>query len=358
MLGSIGQANLPALADLAYGLLGDYRLGAKEAVALLDNNAFSTGMAALAVADAGRLLDAADTAGALDLEALVANLSMLDPAIAKQRPYPGIRIALERFHALLAGSYLWREGAARNLQDPLVFRCLPRLHGAARDTLAFVEAQLAIELNASQENPLLVPGEDRIVSVGNFDVLPLAAALDFMRIALAPVLTSASERTVKLMQESLTGLPDGLSAEPDRPNGALGDFGIPAQALAAEARLLAQPLSVESGSSMQHEGIEDRMTLAPLAARRLAEQVALGERVLAIELVAATRAIDLCGQPQLGKGTGDAYAAVRELVPMTGPGEPPPQDLEPVCELVRSGRLCATGSMVDVVRRSFATTPR
>ncbi|MGI8421217.1 MAG: HAL/PAL/TAL family ammonia-lyase [Gaiellaceae bacterium] len=339
MLGSNGQADLPALADLAQGLLGDFRLGAKEGLALLDNNAFSTGIAALAVADARRLLGAADTAGALDLEALVANLSTLDRAVGEQRPYPGIQSTIERFRALLEGSYLWQEGTARNLQDPLVFRCLPQIHGAARDALAFVEAQLAIELNASQENPLLVPGEGRLVSVGNFDVLPLAAALDFMRIALAPVLTSASERTVKLMQESLTRLPDGLSAEPGLANGALGEFGIPVQALAVEARLLAQPVSVESGSSMQHEGIEDRMTLAPLAARRLAEQVSLGERVVAVELVVASQAIDLRGQPQLGAGTGRAYAAVRELVPMTGPGEPPPQDLEPVCELVRASSL-------------------
>jgi histidine ammonia-lyase len=72
-------------------------------------------------------------------------------------------------HALLRESGLWEPGAARYLQDPLTFRCVPQLHGAARDALRFVEAQLAIELNAHQGNPLVVPSEGRVVSVGNFD---------------------------------------------------------------------------------------------------------------------------------------------------------------------------------------------
>jgi len=108
---------------------------------------------------------------------------------------------------------------------------------------------------------------------------------------------------------------------------------------AAEARLLAQPVSIEHGSSAHHEGIEDRITLAPLAGRRLAEQIDLGERIVAIELVLAAQAIDSRGRPRLGAGTSKAYARVRGLIPATGKGEPPPQDLEPVVELVRSGVL-------------------
>jgi len=342
LLGSLGQADLPANADLAAGLAAGLELAAKEGLALLSNNAFSTALASLAFADALRLLDTLDVAAALDLEAFGANLTLLDPAVAAARPFAGLREALDRQRALLAGSHLWQPGAARALQDPLTFRCIPQVHGAARDAFRFVGEQLAVELDASQENPLVVPGEDRVISAGNFDVQPLAAALDFARIALAPVLTGAAERSVKLLQAPLTGLPEGLAAEAGLAESGLSEFGVPSQALAAEAKLLAQPVSIETASTSHHEGLEDRITLAPLSARRLAEQVSLGERLAAIELVVAAQAIDLRGRPQLGAGSGAAHRLVRELVPATGRGEPPPQDLEPVVELVRSGRLAQT----------------
>jgi histidine ammonia-lyase len=338
MLGSYGQSDLPANADLAHGLLGDFALAAKEGLALLNHNGFSTALGALAVADTHRLLDALEVGGALDLEAFAANPSVIDAAVGVHRPYVGLRESLAHIRALLEGSYLW-DDRPRNLQDPLVFRTLPQVQGAARDVLNYAEAQLAVELNASQENPLVLADEDRIISVGNFDVLPLAAAIDFLRIALAPALTSASERAVKLLQAPLTGLAAGLAAEHGLAESALSEFGVPLQSLAAEARLLAQPVSIEHGSSMHHEGIEDRITLAPLAGRRLAEQVGLGERIVAIELVLAAQAIDRRGRPRLGTGTSEAYARVRELVAETGKGEPPPQDLQPVVELVRSGAL-------------------
>jgi histidine ammonia-lyase len=330
-LGSIGMADLPANADLAHGVLDGFALAPKEGIALLSHNAFSTALAALALADAARLLDALDVAAALDLEALGANLSTLHPAGGRQ---PG---TIARFRALLDGSYLWDEGAARSLQDPLSFRCIPQVHGAARETLAFAGARLGTELGSSQDNPVVVLDEQRLVSVGNFDALPIAAALDFMRIALIPVLTSASERAVKLLQSPVTGLPEGLAVESGLVESAYSEFGVPLQAIAAEAKLLAQPVSTETASTSHHEGIEDRITLAPLSARRLAQLVELGERLCAIELVIAAQAIDLRGRPALGTGTGAAYARVRELVPPLRRGDPPPQDLEPVRALVRAG---------------------
>ena len=323
MLGSIGMADLPANADLAHGVLDGFELAAKEGLALLGSNAFSTALAALALADATRLLAVLDVAALLDLEALAGNVSALHgrPELA----------------ALLEGSYLWADGAARDLQDPLSFRCIPQVRAAAHDAFAFARRRLETELNASQENPLVLLDEDRLISVGNFDALPLAQALDFARIGLAPLLTSAAERTVKLLQSPLTGLPEGLAAEAGLAESGLSEFGVPAQALATEAKLLAAPVSIETASTSHHEGIEDRITLAPLGARRLAEMVELGERLAAIELVVAAQAIDLRGRPQLGAATGALYRKVRELIPATGRGEPPPQDLEPVVELVKAG---------------------
>ena len=190
LLGSIGMADLPANADLAHGVLDGFELAAKEGLALLGSNAFSTALGALALVDALRLLSTLDVAAALDLEALAGNVSPLhdDPDFA----------------ALLEGSYLCDAGAARNLQDPLSFRCIPQVRAAARDAFAFARARVERELNASQENPLVLLDEGRLISVGAFDALPLGQALDVARIGLAPLLTSASERTIKLLQSPVT----------------------------------------------------------------------------------------------------------------------------------------------------------
>lgn len=340
VLGSVGQADLSANADLADGLLGDFQLAAGEALVLVDNNAFSTGLAVLAVSDCETLLDALDVAGALDLEAFAANLGIVDEAVAEARPHPGLRSTISRLRTLLDGSYLW-EAEPRSLQDPLTFRTLPQVNGATRDALTYVQGVLAVELNANQGNPVVAASASRIVAAGNFDIIPLAAALDFFRIALAPALTSAAERALKLLQSPLTGLPEGLAARPRLAEPALSELGAAVQGIVAEARLLAQPVSFELASTTQHEGIEDRTTMAPLGARRLAEMVSLGARVAAIELTIAAQAVDLRGPPVLGAGTARAYGLVRERVPFTDAGETVPADLEPLVELVRSGLLLA-----------------
>ena len=154
-------------------------------------------------------------------------------------------------------------------------------------------------------------------------------------------MTSAAERALKLLQSPLTGLPEGLAARPHLAEPALSEFGAAVQGLAAEARLLAQPVSYELASTTQHEGIEDRTTMAPLGARRLAEMVSLGARVAAIELTIAAQAVDLRGRPALGVGTAHAYELVRERVPFTDAGETVPPDLEPVVALVQAGLLLA-----------------
>lgn len=339
LLGSLGQADLAPMADIAQGLIGpDGRLEPGEGLALLNNNAFACGLAVLAVADLDRLLRASLVAGALDLEAFAANLTPLDPASARERPYAGIAAAATQLRALLDGSALFEPGVSRNLQDPLTFRCLPQVHGAALDVLEFGRAQVGTELNAAQANPLVDVVSRRILSVGNFDALPLAAALDFLRIALAPVLTSANERMVKLLQAPLSGLPEGLSERAGSAEDSLSEFGPAGQALTAEARLLAQPVSFELASSAHAEGIEDRATMAPLSARRLAEMVSLGERIVAVELLVACQAIDLRGN-RLGAGSQHAYDLVRARLPFKREEDPIPASIEPLRELVRSGEL-------------------
>jgi histidine ammonia-lyase len=143
---------------------------------------------------------------------------------------------------------------------------------------------------------------------------------------------------VKLLQAPLTGLPEGLSERAGSAEDSLSEYGPAGQALTAEARLLAQPVSFELASSAHAEGIEDRATMAPLGARRLAEMVSLGEGIVAIELLVACQAVDLRGH-RLGTGTGHARALVRERVAFKREADPIPASVEPLRDLVRSGLL-------------------
>jgi histidine ammonia-lyase len=335
-LGTVGQADLAQNADLAHGSLQGLALQSGEAVGLLVGNAFSTGQAALSVADTRSLLDWCDAASALDFEAFRANVGALHPEVAVARPYAGIRESLDRMCELLDGSELWEADAARYLQDPLTFRCVPQVHGAARDALSFVEQQLAIELNAHQGNPLVVAEEQRLVSVGNFDSQPLAAALDLLRIALAPVLAAAVERTLKLLSPRFSGLSDGLVAGGSPWQDGLSELGVASQAVAAEARLLAQPVSFELVSTMQESGVEDRAALSSLGARRLAEMLDLASRALAVELTVAAQAVDLRGDLTLGAGAAATQTLVREIVPFLDSAERMPLPLEELATHIRS----------------------
>jgi len=339
LLGSPGAADLAANADVALALFDGFDPAAGEVLAVLNSNALSTGTAALALSDAFRLADAAAAIGALAFEAFAANPSPLDPALAEARPYPGLREGLDRLRGLLAGSFVFELGSARSLQDPLTFRSVAAQQGAVRDALTHAAAQLTVELNGPQNNPLVLVEEDRIISSAAYEVLPLAAALDYTRIALAPLLTSATEQTMKLLDRPWSGLTTGLAATPSTVESGLSHFAITAQALAAEARLLAQPVSFELVSTSGAEGIEDRVTMAPLGARRLADMVGLGERLLAVELLVAAQAVELRGRRPLGRGTGRLLALTRESIPFMGEGDSLPHDLEPLRELVASGAL-------------------
>jgi histidine ammonia-lyase len=352
-LGSVGEGDLAQMAELGAWLIDDLAAvgdapAAGEGLALVTGNAFATARAALAVADAERLLDTIEVAGALSLEALAANPGLLHAAVAESRPYPGIAVTLGRLRGLLAGSFLEDPANARSLQDPLSFRDLPQVQGMCRDVLAHVDAQLAIELNASQANPIVVRSEERIVSVANFEIVPLGAALDYLRIALASSLGTAAERVVKLLEHPWSGLPTGLAAAPDGhgdagvavPEAGLSYLAILAQALAVEARSLAAPVSFELVSTTHAEGIEDRTSMAALAARRLDEQLALGRRLVAVELIVAGQAVELRGLAPLGHGTAAVLRRLRHDVAFRRPADPMP-DVEAVAAAVAAGAFAS-----------------
>ena len=175
---------------------------------------------------------------------------------------------------------------------------------------------------------------------GNFDMQPLAQAMDIARLALAPCLTVQVERSIKMLQQRDTGLTDGLAHTNEE--GAIGhgfsEIAWPLQAMAAEARLLGvQVVSAEIGSSGMAESIEDRMTMAGLSARKLREFVQLTLRCVAISTTLACQAIDL-RECQLGRQLQQVHRKVRALVPTMEAGDSPPLTLEHLVDALQVGR--------------------
>ena len=150
---------------------------------------------------------------------------------------------------------------------------------------------------------------------------------------------------VKLLETTWSGLPTGLAASDEPSDAGLEYLGIAVQALAAEARLLAAPVSFELVSTSHAEGIEDRTTMAPLAARRTAEMVGLGRRIVAVELTVAAQAAELRGVDRLGAGTAAAHREVRGVIPFVGPGDVVP-DVEPLVDAVGRGAFEA-GRLIE-----------
>jgi histidine ammonia-lyase len=340
-IGSLGQSDLGPLADLACGLIGEgddadelQRLGLepwrpqhKESLAFVNSNAFTLGWAALAVHRVAGLLDRFDEAAALTFEGMLGNVQALEPGVAEARPLPGSKETIDRIQGLLAGGVLMTGELHRHLQDPLTMRVVPQTHGAARTALAHAREILEIELNSSHDNPAMAP-DGRALSNGNFDSVPYGITLDYVRLALAHVLTVSCERANKLVYAAFSGLPTGLREDDGASEDGLAIIVYGASAAAAEARLLAHPTTLEIPTTSTAEGIEDRITPTTLAARRLEEMTGLAYYIAGVELVCAAQAVDLRGRAgDLGAGTSRAYALVREHVPFCASGDAPTGDL-------------------------------
>ncbi len=344
--GSLGQSDLGPLADLGSALTGEgewagelERLGLapwepsdKEALAFVNSNAFTLGWTALAMGEVAALLDRFDEAAALTFEGMLGNVEALDPAVADARPVPGLAEAIERMRSLLAGGRLIEGGLHRHLQDPLTMRVVPQTHSAARVALAHSGSLVEAELVASHDNPSIAP-DGRALSNGNFDSVPYGVTVDYLRLALAHVVTASCERANKLVYSAFSGLPTGLRDDDSSSQDGLGIVVYGAAAAAAEVRLLAQPATLELPTSSVAEGIEDRVIPTTISARRLAEMTRLARYVAAVELYLAAQAVDLRGRvDELGGGTRRVYERVREQAPRWRPGSPPLADLEPLEE--------------------------
>jgi len=361
MVGSVGQGDLSEMADIGKVLIGrgwaEYQgerlaaeealrrvgiepiaLGPKEALALISANGVTIGRGSLVLSDAADLVESMQIAAALSFEAFAANLSIIHPAAARARPHTGLATAMARLRELLEDSELWRPGAARNLQDPLSIRCVPQTHGAVYDALSVARGMMEIELNSAADNPLVLVEEDAIVSVGNFDVTSLAMAFDYVRLGIAHAAHVANERVQKLLWQHFSGLPTGL-AHHDGPTGGLRPLGRSFAALASEARLLANPVSLDYRGQLA-EGLEDHASMAPLAVSTTSTLVSLLHRLVGLELIIGAQAVDLRGGPDgLGGGTSRAYALVREFAGSLTEETEWNADIEGLATFVGDGRL-------------------
>jgi histidine ammonia-lyase len=348
LVGSVGQGDLAPLAEIARWLIGEgpdsgrldkaglepLCLGPGEGLALIGSNAFAVAIAALAVDRLGTALRALETAAALSFEAFDANVSAIDPAVAQVRPHPGARHVIQRLRAELhRGALLDGRRAPRNLQDPLCYRVTPQTLGAAHHALAEARRMVETELGARSENPVILSDSQRIVANGNFDSTPLTIALDYARLGAAQAATLSGERILKLLDPRFSGLAAALRDDPDGTEDGIGVAGHGAAAIATEIRLLAAPVSLELSTSALTEGIEDRISHAPLAGRRLLETADWMVRLAAVELACAAQAVDLRGIPgDLGAGTAAAYRQVRETIPYLAAGRRAAADHEPLID--------------------------
>ncbi len=361
MIGSVGQGDLSEMADIGKVLIGrgwaEYghetlpgaealrrariepiTLGPKEALGLISANGVTIGRGSLVLVDVADLIDSMQTAAALSFEAFAANLSIIHPAAERARPHGGQTAASSRLRELLEESDLWRPGAARNLQDPLSIRCVPQTHGAVYDALSIARGNMEIELNSASDNPLVLIDEGAIVSVGNFDVTSLAMAFDHLRLGIAHAAHVANERVQKLMWHHFSGLPTGLAPQ-DGPTGGLRPLGRSFAAAASEARLLANPVSLDYRGQLA-EGVEDHASMAPLAVSTTSSLVSLMHRLVALELIIAAQGVDLRGGPdRLGAGTAHAYAVVREFAGSLTDETEWNADVEGLATLVGDGQL-------------------
>ncbi|MEU7489405.1 histidine ammonia-lyase [Streptomyces sp. NPDC042319] len=313
----------------------------KEGLALLNGTDGMLGMLVMACADLARLFTSADITAALSLEALLGTDKVLAPELHAIRPHPGQAASAANMLKVLAGSELTghHQDDAPRVQDAYSVRCAPQVAGAGRDTLAHARLVAERELAAAVDNPVVLE-DGRVESNGNFHGAPVAYVLDFLAIAAADLGSVAERRTDRLLDKNRShGLPAFLAGDPGVDSGLMIAQYTQA-ALVSEMKRLAAPASVDSipSSAMQ----EDHVSMGWSAARKLRTAVDNLTRVVAVELYAASRAVEMRDGLTPSPATRAVLAAAR-AEGVQGPGEDRflAPDLAAAYEFVRSGKLVA-----------------
>lgn len=314
---------LPGREALRRAGLQPVTLAAKEGLALTNGTSVMCALGTLAVVRAERLSRAADAAGCLSLEALHGTTLAFDERIHALRPHPRQVECAAYLRRLLAGSEFTRPHDPTNVQDAYTLRCIPQVHGAVRDAIAYARWVMEIELNAVTDNPLIFidddSGEISILSGGNFHGEPIAISLDYLAIAIAELGNISERRIMRLTDEASNAntLPAFLTQ-----NGGLNSGFMLTQytaaALAAENKVLAHPASVDTIPTSAN--VEDHVSMGVTAALKVRQMLGNVEHILAIELLAAAQGVDFRrqthgAQARLGAGTAPVYDLVRTQAP-------------------------------------------
>ena len=349
-LGMIGEGHveyrgqtMPASEALAQAAIAPLVLEAKEGLTLLNGTQHMTAVGGLAVLDAEVTCRVADLAGALSLEALKGTARAFDPRVVGARPHPGQIAVGAALRALLAGSEIAESHKdCGKVQDPYSLRCMPQVHGASRDVLAFARTVLEREVASSTDNPLVFvdgPEGDELISGGNFHGQPVAIALDAAAIAVAELANISERRIEQLVNPHLSsGLPPFLAPDSGLNSGFM-IAQVSAAALVSENKVLAHPASVDSIPSSA--GREDHVSMGATAALKLATIHDHVRTVLAIELLCAAQGIDLRRPLRTTAPLEAVHAAIRAKVPAMPVDRPIAPDIVAVRALIDDGTLLA-----------------
>lgn len=262
-------------------------LASKEGLALLNGTQNMAAFAVWSLIQSHRLNEWADIIAAMSLDAYNGLVEPFTDAVHRVRPHKGQIETAAKMRELLEGSAIM-EKPKSYVQDPYSFRCVPQVHGTVKDTMAYVESVIDIEINSATDNPTVCPDDDLIISAGNFHGEPIALPMDFLAIAMSE-LANISERRIYKLVSGTRGLPSFLVANP----GVNSGFMITQYTAASVVSLnksLCSPASVDSIPSCQ--GQEDHVSMGANAAIKLYKVVLNTERVLAIELFNATQALE------------------------------------------------------------------
>ncbi len=311
------------------------QLKAKDGLALINGTQLMAAYGAFVLERTHTLVKAADIISAMSLEALQGSATPFDARIHEIRPHPGqMRVANNIRQLLNESEILDSHRDCGKVQDPYSLRCIPQVHGASRDALAYATGVVEIELNSVTDNPLVFQNGD-ILSGGNFHGQPLALCLDFAAIALAE-LASISERRTYLLLEGHDGLPKLLMKD----TGVNSGFMIPqytAAALVSENKVLCHPASVDSIPTSL--GQEDHVSMGAISAIKLLSVLHNVEYVLAVELLTASQALDFRHPLKPGAGVRVAHQLLRERIPHADRDYEVRNDLEICVEMLRKGQL-------------------
>ena len=323
---------LPGAVALQRAGLQPVTLAAKEGLALNNGTQCMTAIGALAVYDALQLMEVAEISASLSLEALEGRLDAFDPRIHQLRRQPGQIRSAQRQLENTAGSTYVSQPPHPRVQDAYALRCIPQVHGASRDAIAYAQQVIEREMNAVTDNPLVFAETSEAISGGNFHGQPVALAMDFLGIAIAELANIAERRLERLVNPALSnGLPAFLAPHSGLHSGFM-ILQYSAAALVSENKILAHPASVDSIPSSGNQ--EDHVSMGTIAARKAAMILENTRQVLAMEILAASQAIDLRPPKTLGAETQKLYNRVRTVVPAMLTDRVISPDIKAVAELI------------------------